>query len=322
MSSHIALARRRSLMFCVASLWLALGGTALADSASISVTTTAGQSDPAAQVPRTFTLKGNVAAPKNYYVRYRATGGAPCAGSADADTGDAFGGWYGGSANGNFEDTQALTWDRPGSYQFCIWLADDRYEVVTPISQVITFRSPGGTISATLDPPVPRPGQVTRVAITGSSEAEKNVYARIRGAGSPGCAPTAGADNGSSLIYGDPVNGAFALPTTMTIERAGDYIMCLWLADSDEDAAPVAGPQPIPFSVVAPPRPACVVPFIRKGSTVRTAKRKLKKARCKMRTVKRRSRVRRGRVIKTRVPAGTRLRNGAKVGVLVSRGRR
>ena len=319
---------RRCLGACALAVLalLAWSATAAADTASISVTTTAGQSDPVTDVPRTYTLSGNVASEKNYFVKYRRTGGAPCAGSAEADAGETLtGSWYGSEdVNGDFSNTKALTWsDPPGAYLFCIWLADGENQVVTPISQVIRFRSPTGTISATISPASPRIGRQATVTISGSSEADKQVYAIVRGAGAP-CAPTAGADNGSSLIYGDSVNGAFGRRATWTPESSGDYVICLWLANGEDDATPIAGPQPVPFRVAARRRPACVVPRIKRGTKLRTAKSRIRRAHCRVGKVRKRrsGSVRRGRVIRTSLPRGTRLKNRASVGIVVSRGRR
>jgi hypothetical protein len=318
---------RRCLGACALAVvaLLAFSGTAAADSASISVTTTAGKSDPVTDVPRTFTLSGNVASEKNYFVKYRRTGGAPCAGSAEADAGETLtGSWYGSEdVNGDFSNAQALTWsDPPGAYLFCIWLAEGENQVVTPISQVIRFRSPTGTISAIISPTSPRIGRQTTVTVSGSSEADREVYAIVRGAGAP-CAPTPAADSGSSLIYGDSVNGTFGKRATWTPESSGNHVICLWLANGENDATPIAGPQPVPFTVAARRKPACVVPRIKRGTRLATAKRRIRAARCRVGKVRRkRSAVRRGRVVKTTLPRGTRLRNRARVGLVVSRGRR
>ena len=318
---------RRCLGACAltALVVLAWSGVAVADSASLRVTTTGGQSDPAADVARVFSVSGNVASPTRLYVTHRPTGGAACAPSAATDTGDAdF--WYGDDVEGDFSLSEAYTWrDGPGSFQFCIWLADGSSEVVTPITQVVTFRSPSGTISATLDPVRPRPGQTTTVTVVGASEAPKGVYTTVRRAGGSSCGPTYDSDSYSSetIFSGEDVNGAFSLSQTMTQQDAGDYMLCLWLAESGSDTRPAAGPQPIPFTVAAPPRPACVVPRIRRGTKLATAKRKIRRAHCRAGKVRRkRSGVRRGRVIKATVPRGTRLRNRARVGLVVSRGRR
>jgi peptide/nickel transport system substrate-binding protein len=76
-----------------------------------------------------------------------------------------------------------------------------------------------------------------------------------------------------------------------------------------------------PFVIV--PRPACVVPAVR-GETVQRARAILKARRCTLGTVTKAysARVRRGRIIRQSHRAGARLRQGAKVHVTVSRGRR
>jgi hypothetical protein len=304
---------------------LAMTGVALADTASISVTATSGESDPAAEVPRTFTITGNTGSPKQYFVKYRPTGGAPCASSAYADSGNSIGAWYGESANGDFRNSYAATWQNPGSYLFCIWLASNSSQVVTPISQTISFRSPTGTISATLNPASPVPGQQATVTVSGASEAPKEVFATVRGAGAP-CAPTRYADSGNSLIGGDRVNGSFSIQATMTQQTAGNYVICLWLADGPTDASPVAGPQAVPFTVAAPPAPPpppCLVPSIVRGTTLGSAKRKLKVAHCSLGPVTRRySSVRTGRVIRSTPTAGAQLATGSPVAIVVSKGRK
>jgi beta-lactam-binding protein with PASTA domain len=68
---------------------------------------------------------------------------------------------------------------------------------------------------------------------------------------------------------------------------------------------------------------ACTVPRLR-GQTVAVAKRSLAKRGCAMGRVSRAysRRVRRGRIVGQRPGPGLRLRRGAKVAVVVSRGRR
>jgi hypothetical protein len=329
-----ALARRRvrrclTLAIATGAALLSSSGLALADSASISVTATDGTSDPAAGVPRTYTLSGNVASPKRYYVKYRATGGAACATSAYADSGRTLDGdygthWYGDEmANGNFSNSRAFTWRTPGTYLFCIWLATSDSEVVTPISQTITFRSPNGTISGTVNPVIPLPGQQATVTISGASEAPKRVYAKVRSEGAP-CAQTSYADTGTSVIRDQDVNGSFSIQATTTQQNPGNYVICLWLASSDTDTAPVAGPQPVPFTVAAPPPPPCMVPSIPPNTRLASATRKLKVGHCTLGAVTRRySRtVGRGKVIKSIPIAGTELAAGAPVAIVVSKGRK
>ncbi|HEX8121707.1 MAG TPA: hypothetical protein VF549_10640 [Solirubrobacteraceae bacterium] len=260
--------RRSAVARCGLATILALGAVAalcaqaLADSASLSFTDTSGNSDPAADVPRTFTISGATSTPKTVYVKYRNPGGAACAPSAESDSGDWYGVSdssydyeYGSDVNGSYSLSGVKTWRGAGTYMFCIWIADSSSQGVSPITQTITFRSPTGTITGTIDPGRPEPGQTATITVTGASESPKRVYATIRGAGGAPCAQTYDADSGSSLIDGESVNGNFSVPATTKQDEAGSYLVCLWLASSSTDASPVAGPQPLSFDVGYPPTP-------------------------------------------------------------------
>ena len=205
---------------------------------------------------------------------------------------------------------------------FCIWIASSSGAVVTPITQAITLRAPTGTITATFNPLVPRPGKDFVVTVTGASEAPKRVYAAVQSAATA-CAPTFDSDTGTSVIDGQSVNGAFSLQATTRLSSPGQYVVCLWLADGSQDVAPIAGPQPQPISIVAPP-PPCVVPGLKISRRLATVQGRIRAAHCSLGTItSQRSRtVKRGRVIRLVPRSGTRLANGAAVNVIVSSGRR
>jgi hypothetical protein len=238
-----------------------LGATqARADSATISVTNTAGQSDPVAGVPRVFTVSGVAAVPEDVFVKYRSTGGAPCAPDASEDSGTAFysglgypGLAYGDEVNGSFQLAHVFTWGSPGTDMFCIWLAKDANTIASPITETITFRAPTGTITASVNPVTPMPGQQFTITITGASESPDEVFATVRAAGGAGCAPTFQADSGQGLVNGQNVNGSFSVQANTTETSAGAYLLCLWLADSSSAIPAIAGPQPETFTVVSPP---------------------------------------------------------------------
>jgi hypothetical protein len=237
-------------------------GSAFADSASISVTNTAGGSDPAAHLPRVFTVSGDTAAPEHIYIKYRSPGGAPCASTANTDTGNWFENYndaYFNEApepNGAFSYSHAGSWNESGTFVFCIWIAENGNTIVpTPITQTIIFRAPTGTITATVNPLTPKPGQQATVTVTGSSEAPEKVFAKVQPVGGAGCAPTYEADSGSNLVEGQNVNGSFSEQATTTQSKAGQYLICLWLAESSNDTSPIAGPQPETFTVASPPPP-------------------------------------------------------------------
>ena len=176
-------------------------------------------------------------------------------------SGDTF---SGSTVNGNFTLRKTGTWSEPGTFMFCIYLAATESTATVPFAQNITFRSPVGSISATLAPIAPLVGQATTVTITGSSESPKRVYAAVRTAGGAPCAVSYDADPGRGLVNGVSVNGAFSVTETTTPSEPGNYMICLWLADSSSDAAPVAGPQSALFTVAAP----CVVPALERFVTL------------------------------------------------------
>lgn len=323
------IARPALATICVTALLaLAFTSPALADSASITFTDAAGQSDPVVGVGRTVTLSGSSSVSQRVYVRFRPVGGAPCAPSASSDSGslsfDGFSGdtFSGATVNGNFTLQKTGTWTRPGAFQFCIYLAATESTATTPFTQNITFRSPGGAISATVSPITPLVDQPATLTVTGSSEAPSRVYAAIRAGGGAPCAVSFDADPGRSLINGTNVNGAFTLTATTTPTAAGNYLACLWIADSAADGSPVAGPQPVMFTVVAPPRP-CVVPALARFVTLATYTGLLNAANCRLgvqrytasKTYPRRA------VIRATPAAGTILAPQGAVALLISSGK-
>jgi hypothetical protein len=230
---------------------LGTAGAARADQAAISVTTAAGQSDAVAYIPRIVTVSGTASTGEFLYVKHRAAGGAPCAPSAFTDSGTwvdpAF---YGVAVNGPFSVQRILTWRAPGTWTFCFWLADNETELTTPMTQTITVRSATGSIGASMSPDPPRAGDVASIIVAGSSEAPREVFAKIRRADGGSCGPTFDTDPGGAMIGGWSVDGAFSIKANVNDPVAGDYLVCMWLAGSSSDATPVAGPQAQTFTVV------------------------------------------------------------------------
>lgn len=319
----------------VIALFALLGaGQALADSASISVTTTGGQSDPVAKVPRIFSISGVASIPEHVYVKSRAPGGAPCAPTAISDSGSTFEGGYFSwgwdeNVNGTFNLQRVLTWSSPGTEVFCIWLAASQEAITTPITQTITFRAPTGTITATVNPITPQPGQQATVTISGASESPERVYAAIRPAGGAPCAPTFEADTGHNLVNGESVNGSFSTQATTIQQTAGTYLICLWLASSATDTHPVAGPQPETFTVAAPPPPPpppppCVVPSFGSNAHLATIEHRIQAGHCSVGRVRYlySLRVRKNAVLRLAPGPRARLPFGARIEVFVSSGPR
>jgi hypothetical protein len=304
-------------------------GSAFADSASISVTNTAGESDPAAEAPRVFKVSVETETKENVYIKYRLPGGEACAATADEDPGSWFENYNDAyfntppSVEGDHIFENANTWKTPGTYVFCIWLAKSGDEIVhTPITQTITFRSPRGTITGTVDPAAPRVGEKATITVTGDSEASEHVYARVHMAGSTGCAPTYQSESGESLIEGSSVNGSFSVQATTTQSKAGQYVICLWLAPSGSDTTPIAGPQPEMFMVVSPP-PPCVVPQLASGASLASVEQEIHAADCTVGSISSvaSTKVARGVVLSLNPASGTKLSAGAAVNIVESAGR-
>jgi hypothetical protein len=307
---------------------LAGAAPAAADTAVLTVTTTTGQSDPAAGVPRIFTLSGSTSLPKYLFVKFRATGGAPCGPSASSDSGtylQTFDPYERDPVNGAFNLQEVFTWDTAGDVFFCMWLSDTADAISTPIAQVVSFRAPTAALSGTVNPVRPQPGQLATATITGTTETPATLEAKIRGAGGAPCAPTPSSDTGDELIEGIAVNGAFTTTATVTQQSAGSYLICLWLTDYSS-SLPIAGPQPVIFGVGAPPPPPplpmCVVPGVRHNAPLHKVKRRIRAKHCRVgRIVRIRSRtVVRGGVIRLRPRSRTRLAEGTRVKIVVSKG--
>jgi hypothetical protein len=271
---------RTFVRLCVVALALAsalaITAVAQADSANLVVSqSVGGPSDPAAGLPRLFTVSGVSSAGGFVIAKYRAVGGAPCAPTASGDAGTWLldGANVNSSVNGAFSIQQALTWSAgSGAFVFCIWIVPtySAYDIVTPITQTITFRSPTGAISATVNPVAPQPNQAAVITVSGSSEASKQIFADVRPAGAGAtCAPTYSADeqtnNPYGLINGDAVNGTFSENVSYTWTTPGTYLICLWLADSSSDTTPIAGPQPETVIVAVPAPPIKVSGVITLG---------------------------------------------------------
>jgi len=316
----------------VGSIWMIVAwagaSSAIAATAGITVTTSTGLSDPAAGVPRVFTLKGTADAPGHVYVSHRAPGGAACAPSPTSDSGRSVGSFYGARVDGAFSFSEARTWNPPGAVAFCIWIARTESSIAVPISQTIAFRPPLGTISALVNPLTPAVNEATAITVYGQSEAPARAYARIRPGDGP-CAVSFDADSGRALLSGDPVNGSFSLATSMTQSNDGTYALCLWLAMSGSDSSPIAGPQLQRVYVLGPPRPVgrqppCLVPGVTRRIRLTTMKSRIRAGNCtvgKVRYVRNR-RVPRRVIVRLSSRAGSKLQSGSPVTIYVSTGRK
>jgi hypothetical protein len=328
---HVRHSTRTMRIALASAVWIVAGlacaSAAPASNAGIAVTNSAGLSDPAADVPRVFTISGKADRPGKVYVAYRAPGGGGCAPSAGSDSGQRVGSYYGASVNRSFSLSETRTWSSAGTFVFCIWIASSESAITVPMTQTLTFRSPVGSIAAVLDPITPRFGEPASITVYGQSEAPARVFVKIRTAGGA-CATSFEADVGKALLSGTSIDGAFSLQATTTQATAGPRQLCLWLATSGEDPTPIAGPVTQWLHVLAPPRPVgppppCLVPGVTRRIHLATMRKRILDSNCTVGKV----RYLRSRTVAPRViirlssRAGSKLQSGARITIYVSTGR-
>lgn len=239
-------------LLAVAAL-LVSASAAAAATASVSVTTASGQSDPVAYVPRVFTVSGNGPPGSSLYMKQRPAGGAGCAPTAYADPGRLSTGFYGLPVEGAFSFQRVGTWDAPGDWTFCVWIATGETTIAPVITQTVNFRTPGGQIATSISPRTPQVGQRAEVTVAGDTEAPRRMWVKIRPALGGECAPNYDADAGQSLIDGWDADGVFHAKRYTWLSDPGHYVVCAWLAGSSYDPWPVAGPQAMTFNVTRRP---------------------------------------------------------------------
>lgn len=258
----------------------ALTATASADTATLAFTDAGGMPDPVARASRTVTITGTASESKHIYIKSRAAGGAACAPSFNDDPGEeAFrgssytGDSFAGLVTGDFTLKRNGPWPSIGAQQFCMWLAEKKSDVVSPIGQIVTFRAPNGTIVVQATPAQVLRGETVTVTLSGWSEAPASLNATLHSGDQP-CAVSYGTDGGRTLTFGEVaakgfgnngVNGAFSFVTTTKDLFANEMAVCAWLEDPF-GPAPFAGPTRASFSVADPVLPGCVVPVIPAGT--------------------------------------------------------
>lgn len=196
---------------------------------------------PAAEIPSVvkFAAQATPGAFSTYaYIKYRPAGGAPCAPTPTSDSGDYI--VNGASVNGATTIERVRTFDSAGQLLICGWIADSSgNRVSATLSQQIAVRAPVGSLAVA----VPALAPLNRsfvITFSGQTEVKRYVFARIRPAGGPACAPTYGADTGDGVVNGGTAEGAFSLPRQATLSTRGTFTLCSWLARNDSDLAPLA----------------------------------------------------------------------------------
>jgi len=128
------------------------------------------------------------------------------------------------------------------------------------------------------------------------------------------------ADSGLAVVAGPGVDGASGFVKSLRRDTPGAYLICMWVADSGSDPAPVAGPQPFIVTIGAQPAARlCRVPRVTPGMRLAKARARLRVANCPGRVRRVSTARRRGNVDRFTPRSGTTLKPGAVVGIQIAR---
>jgi hypothetical protein len=172
---------------------------------------------------------------------------------------------------------------------------------------IIALLATLATIGATVTPTGIDPLTFT-VKVTAKTQSTQKAYALVHSAATP-CAASFSADHGTVIVGGAPVSGTVSISHDITV-KPGSYVVCSWLG--------TGAPQSTTFATPT----ECVVP--RAPATLAAARKRLTAAGCGVGKItrERSAQVRSGRVIRYGAKPGRRLKLGAAVGIVVSRGAR
>lgn len=209
------------------------------ETASLAVLTAGGKVDPVIDIGRVFEFYLYSPSETSLFVKYRPAGGAPCAATADSDSGIDFVDGV-NVVNGQSHYRTAQTWQYPGRYLFCMWLGSSSDDASSSVFQTtVTFRQPTGDVEFRASSSYAVVNRPVTLTFSGRSEASRTLLVKYRSAGGAGCAPTEGSDSGNELVS-DSVNGGFDEKVVWTPYSPGSYIFCVWIATDSGDTSPVA----------------------------------------------------------------------------------
>ena len=263
------------------SLLGALGCTAALAAPSVSAATltiTSGP-DPVESIATQVGVTGTLETSNQYvYLTVKPAGGTGCAANPNADNGSQAIASRPGI--GPYSRTVNWTFAHAGAYLLCGWVTDgaqDGNPAIASTSQTIAVRVPHLSLSVGAPAQVLR-GRTFQVTITAQTEASRDVHVyRLRDTGRacPANSDAANASTGVEVLFGASVLGG---PSTETRNErlmvTGRYLICGYVDYSGEVAPEATASATV--DVLAP----CIVPHLRRGTTLRRAKARIVAAHC------------------------------------------
>ena len=146
--------------------------------------------------------------------------------------------------------SQIITFQDPGSFQFCGWLYQDAGTFGTDVliastSGTFTVASPVGAITGVAVPLSVVQGRPFVVDVSGQAEVTRRLYTAWRPASEPRCAASPSLDpDSASYQSSDPssqgdVLGNFSQRIRVSIATPGRYRFCSWIVRDSSDLSPL-----------------------------------------------------------------------------------
>ena len=242
-------------LFCS---WLAPSSTASATASAAqqvairslkaSLAISANPAQPITGTSVTITMSGSdeIAQPLYAKTRLLPAGGGSCTPTASPDRGAQLGG-SGQSQKGTFSKTFKTSFSTPGAWLVCGWLASGGS--TTPLavaSLVVVVRAPTETLAISADAPDgSKAGTLITIKATGISEFGRTLYLRTRPDDGAGCAARPSIDPGTPIGRSVAVTGQYYRQLERSFPTGGNWLVCGWLATSENDAKPLVASSAI-----------------------------------------------------------------------------
>jgi hypothetical protein len=263
-----------------------------------------------------------------FWLHVKAAGSAGCGANAIADSGEiVFGGGGVSSSTNPVTESRNWTFQTAGNYKVCAWVTKDPSgtEVEAFAEAALVVRKPNLSLSIAV-PAAVLPSQTFQVTTTATAETERKVgeYEMPNtGSGCPANADAASHAPGvSSVLYSwNVIGGPLTETRNQSLAGPGSYLYCAYFEYPRQESPPELSAS-AQMSVVPPP-PPCVVPPIHRGASLASVGALIRAANCSVGAIHypASSSVARGGVVGLTPASGTKLGNGAAVGILVSAGR-
>jgi hypothetical protein len=325
---------RHQFMIVLAAFTFGLGVCLPATADAVPTLSLTTGPEPVESITTQLVASGSNTDRASLHATLKATGGEGCGSNPQADGGEVV--YFSGDTGleeGTFSFSVDHTFARAGTYLLCAWILDEEpisEPVLAQDSLTITVRPPHLALSISA-PATVRPGQTFQITTTAQAEAERTVEEFVvpnTGRGCPANSDAASSTSGTSHIFwpahfGSGWNvdgGPFSETINETLSGVGSYLICAYIEYLSDQNPPEAAAN-TPITVVVPPSP-CVVPDIRRGSSLARAEKRLRTSRCAIGTIHkiRSRRYRRGLVVKLGVAPGSRLPSGTPVAIYISKG--